>query len=335
MPRTRPLPKSEIDICNRLRQYREAIKCSRSDFAREAGVPADLLTACEHFRSPLRYSLAVAILNAFAISPQWLAAGVGPMSLSFGELPGLEQLNIAPRALFSDVFRTHLAARFSAASEEMMATMQRDIKALPGYVRPDSRGRSIAEYLFSHKVAAWIDAVPDDSLNKFLDQLNRLGEAAFAECPKSSPEEIEKRQRELAGLRASIRARSNPVQISDVDKAHRLADGVDVRLTWEHLRKRLVKVTAEPGMQTAAAAFVGVNRSNLYRWINGEREPGAEAAFRLLEWVTAEEAKLKSPDSARTLPEQATPTGIQTNEDTKSRPGKSSAVRKKKSTPQR
>lgn len=122
---------------------------------------------------------------------------------------------------------------------------------------------------------------------------------------------------------------------SGVDSWHHSADNSAVRLTWEHLRKRLEKATAASGKQTAAAAFVGVNRSNLYRWVNGEREPGAEATFRLLEWVTAEEAKTKSPGSADTPPEQVAPKGIIDENENSSRPGKQSPGKSKSSTPQK
>ena len=120
-----------------------------------------------------------------------------------------------------------------------------------------------------------------------------------------------------------------------VDDSKQLADKTLVSLTWKELKRRLKNATAERGKKTAAADFAGVDRSNMNRWLDDDQEPGAEAAFRLLEWVTAEEAKQKSPDGALTPPEQMTPKGIQANEVPNSEPGKPSPGRKKKSTPQR
>lgn len=49
----------------------------------------------------------------------------------------------------------------------------------------------------------------------------------------------------------------------------------------------------------------GVSPSVVSQWFKGVTVPTAENALRLLEWVTAEEAK-KSPGRARTHPERKT-----------------------------
>lgn len=94
--------------------------------------------------------------------------------------------------------------------------------------------------------------------------------------------------------------------IIKIDETKQVADNSLVSLTWKELKRRLKKVTAERGKKAAAADFAGVDRSNMNRWLDDDQEPGAEAAFRLLEWVTAEEAKQKSSVGALTPPEPKT-----------------------------
>lgn len=67
---------------------------------------------------------------------------------------------------------------------------------------------------------------------------------------------------------------------------------------FARLRKRLKAATSKRGKQTQLARFLKVPPSRVNEWLAGTYEPGAEIALRMLEWVTAEEAKQKTPASA-------------------------------------
>jgi transcriptional regulator with XRE-family HTH domain len=76
---------------------------------------------------------------------------------------------------------------------------------------------------------------------------------------------------------------------------------------WEVLRNRICKIGSKRGIKTALAKNFGVSQSVVSQWFKGVTVPTAENALRLLEWVTAEEAKQqKSPGRARTRPERQT-----------------------------
>lgn len=92
----------------------------------------------------------------------------------------------------------------------------------------------------------------------------------------------------------------------NIDKAQQPSDNSPVSLTWKELKRRLKNATAERGKKAAAADFAGVDRSNMNRWLDDDQQPGAEATFRLLEWVTAEEAKQKNSGTGATAPESKT-----------------------------
>jgi transcriptional regulator with XRE-family HTH domain len=64
------------------------------------------------------------------------------------------------------------------------------------------------------------------------------------------------------------------------------------------LIERLRHVTAERGRKTELAKRLGVSQQKVSDWLSGRVEPSGETTLRLLEWVTAEEAKTKSPAGA-------------------------------------
>jgi hypothetical protein len=64
-------------------------------------------------------------------------------------------------------------------------------------------------------------------------------------------------------------------------------EGVKAKL--QSLLERLNKATAERGMKSELAKFMGVPLPNVSQWLSGEREPGGETTLRLLHWVEQQE----------------------------------------------
>lgn len=68
---------------------------------------------------------------------------------------------------------------------------------------------------------------------------------------------------------------------------------------FARLQKRLKAATSQRGKQTELARYLKVPQPRVAEWLAGVYEPGAEITLRMLEWVTAQEAKLKqTPGSA-------------------------------------
>jgi hypothetical protein len=74
----------------------------------------------------------------------------------------------------------------------------------------------------------------------------------------------------------------------------------------------LKRATQPRGKKTELAQFLEtrlrrpVPLPRVSEWLSGSVEPSGSVTLVLLEWVTAEEAKQKSPGSALTPPEQKT-----------------------------
>jgi transcriptional regulator with XRE-family HTH domain len=64
------------------------------------------------------------------------------------------------------------------------------------------------------------------------------------------------------------------------------------------LMERVKRAAASPGKKTELAERLDVPLSQVSGWLSGVRNPSGETTLLLLEWVTAEEAKQKSPGSA-------------------------------------
>jgi len=123
---------------------------------------------------------------------------------------------------------------------------------------------------------------------------------------------------------------------SSVDKVPNSEYQLDVRLTWKQLKARLNKATEPRGKRAELARAVDVYQSRLNSWLDDVQEPGAEATFRLLEWVIAEEAKTKSSTGALTPVEQTARTEKDTANETKqSEPPKGWPSRRKKAIPRK
>lgn len=77
------------------------------------------------------------------------------------------------------------------------------------------------------------------------------------------------------------------------------------RSFWNELRTRLAAATEQYGARAALAREFGVTPQAVAEWLSGASSPTAETTLRLLEWVTAEEAKSnqkKRAGSADTRP---------------------------------
>jgi transcriptional regulator with XRE-family HTH domain len=72
------------------------------------------------------------------------------------------------------------------------------------------------------------------------------------------------------------------------------------------LLARLQKATAERGKKSELARYMGEPPQRINDWLSGSRVPSGEVTLHLLDWVTAEEAKQKSPGSVQPPPERMT-----------------------------
>ena len=98
------LSQHEIEICKRLRIFREGLQISRSRFAVSIGIGSERLASYEGGRAPLRYEVYRAINQRFFINPIWLGGqDVGVQMKHPYDDSAILPL-ISSRMLFSEIF---------------------------------------------------------------------------------------------------------------------------------------------------------------------------------------------------------------------------------------
>jgi hypothetical protein len=91
---------------------------------------------------------------------------------------------------------------------------------------------------------------------------------------------------------------------------------------WPELRKRAQRATEAFGAKAALARELTVTPQAVSEWLSGASAPDAENTLRVLEFVQAHEAKLKSPGSAINTTRAATRRRRQNSDEPKPTPGR-------------
>ena len=120
------------------------------------------------------------------------------------------------------------------------------------------------------------------------------------EILKLEAEEAKRILSELALERALQVSTDSPLQESNASVNY-----LPVVPTLDELRQRIDHACNKRGKKGELAQYLNVSAAQLSPWLRS-REPGANVALRMLEWVQAEEAKQKSSASADTPAEPKT-----------------------------
>jgi len=258
--------KRERSIGARLREFREELNISRSRFAVLIGYGSERIASYEFGRAPLPYEVFRAISKKFHISPWWLEGPDSTAPYFPGPFDDSKFIgSIRPRALFSEVFDSHIAD--------------------PG--ASDSGAFASPEYheLLKHlmQFTELVEGLPENRRREVLS--NRVVERLMEWVKRS-----EKAVRNSGGSQSKDK----------VDFAASMAilpsvtSGVP---TWAELKKGVLKLTAEHGMKAWLADELEVSRQVLNNWLStsGQGRPDAVNTLLLLRWVKGGGGKTKIP----------------------------------------
>jgi transcriptional regulator with XRE-family HTH domain len=119
MPPESKLPDREIEICHRLRAYREAVQISRSAFAAASGIGTERLASYENARAPLRWEIFTKLQAGTPIHPRWLATGRGRAVVFGFDLENYLKIKVPPRKLFTEVYDEILAPQLNQTPKRL------------------------------------------------------------------------------------------------------------------------------------------------------------------------------------------------------------------------
>lgn len=247
------LPKREVEICKRLREFRELKRIARSKFAVSIGLAPERLASYESGRAPLRYAVVKQILKEYPINPIWLATGrESPCLLDI--IDDVLFPEAASRtALFSEVFEENYDAFKNSIALQNYGLFERLMEVL----RQKDSSEAI-QFLLSASPEAFTTLRNYNLFHK--EALDILGP------------ETKAKKRLLTDAATS-------------DKP------LDVKAQLPSLLERLKKATSETGKMSALAEYLGVPLASVSRWLSGKREPGGEITLKLLHWVEWQERK--------------------------------------------
>lgn len=172
----------EQEICERLRQFREAIDWSQRDFAEQIGLTRDQLAHIEYKRTPMRYEVAWRIRRVFGLSVDWLWGGdMSPDDLYEDEklpLPGSS--GVAPNALLTSVFKQVYSLKDDVPSPRPREKRIREVKLS----EDDIRHRGFLLLCLKLAVREWLARIPDGYTADFYNKLEGLAESYLKALPE-------------------------------------------------------------------------------------------------------------------------------------------------------
>jgi transcriptional regulator with XRE-family HTH domain len=260
----RPLPLSELAICQRVREERTGTLLGQPIFAHSIGLSRDQLASIETGRVPVRAEVGIRLCRELDINPLWLAFGD-----EFEQPRWIEFRFMIPRtrSLFSEVVANH---RDDYATFRDV-TFEREQPLLFKETR-EFRGLTDEQKAILVLLEKWqIRIVPEDywALARHLRRAADAFDLVKGALTQHAKERMLLRMKPPAGS------------------------------SWANLRRRLISATRTTGAQTALADHLGITRQAVSEWVRrDDRAPEADTTLRLLDWVAAEEAKSKQKKRA-------------------------------------
>lgn len=275
----------EREICFRVQQVRRTIGWQQSNFARQIGITRDRLANIERGRTPLRFDLAVRICRVFDVRIEWLASGKLPIRpyipvfWSYEKNAKMQSIRLLTQAF--DFLEGQISSPINEISKKELA---KDVpadfdfkKQLLFHIKRVCETTQFINVYDSWKFYDKVISFVYREIQKYLGEGRAIRpitlEALLSEFNYSALQEFQTyKKSELTLLSTS--------------------ESIEGMNQWHKLKKRIRKVTSGPGEKSALAKFLGVDLTQLSRWLRDSEnapEPLAGLALKMLEWVQQQE----------------------------------------------
>jgi transcriptional regulator with XRE-family HTH domain len=261
------------------------------------GVTQNQLSGIEYKRTRLQFGMAKLLCEKFDINQRWLALGEAPIQPKL-DISMEYSITVKYSSYFSWVFDNFLDHLTGIEREALIESIGRDAYENGKNRRsvlPDPRDA------YAEGTAAYVMSLINLRLRSLPESLRQeyAIELLYAEeCFR------QKHQGEIP-LSISIGSSGeqhpiiNPKQIGKLNLTKwSTQDDVTVVqnqwLSWQDVKQRIQKATKLPGSKTALADLLHVDITQLSRWLSDSdsaREPGADYALKMLDWVQRQERK--------------------------------------------
>lgn len=272
MPRREPLPKEELQICNRIAAFRSERNITRASLAKQIGINQFSLANIERGLAPVRFIIGYNFCQAFNRSLMWLANGKLPRSV-FTPLSREVTARFGPRWLFSKAYNEGLGALVEGELRSIAEQMGKKAEDLDQViVLSNARvgaGSHAAEHYERTKdfLEQWRQGMTDEQLVAFSNQLADVCFRFFNSRGQGKPIV------DTPGNSVTV-----PLVSADVPN-------------WKKLVAEVKRLTKEQGAKAALAAELETSRQNVNKWLSGDGAPSADLTLALLRWVRSKQAK--------------------------------------------
>jgi transcriptional regulator with XRE-family HTH domain len=326
------LPDKERAVCARLREVRQHLRLTQTEFAVQIGISRERLASYEDARAPVRADVGLRACRQFVVSEKWLATGFmysesKPVPLTAWEAHFTMDLirefkpdQFKPRQPFGAAYQAYFSPKYEQLAK---ALLKRGSHPFPRIVLNHADDLSAIKNAFDFCICTCSRMLgPQDQKRLFFaliisarvlwqelsEQVEPRNESTDFERALSTIES-ENAQEWFWGYQV-VRALNpywNPQRkrllLTNVDESVKTAP---VKSQLRDLLADLNQLTKESGKKTELAAFLGAPLASVSRWLSGEREPGGEIALLLRRWADDPELhdKQESPGrvSARPRP---------------------------------
>jgi transcriptional regulator with XRE-family HTH domain len=277
----------ERAICTRLKSFREKIGWNRISFAAQLGITYNSLVGIELGHTPINYEVAWKIREVFGLSMAWLVDGsYPPNERDIGPWPDPKKLE-KHRQLLSEIEKD-LWAKIDPEKE-----LKHYNKSKPDDIfnpSPSALAVSLKE-----DVVDWMARIPEDKAFEFYQDLFKFAEDYLDGLPIESEIKIAVRKRALTW--DEMRDEINKRLLHRANKKNELTYLSNSTITgdvnqWHALKAKILKATDKPGEKSALAKMLGVDLTQLSRWLSNSKdapEPRASHALKMLNWVEQQE----------------------------------------------
>lgn len=276
----------ERGICERARYVRTNLaRWSQPQLAKAMGITLNQLAAVEYKRAPLRYRMAIFLCTKFEVNQRWLALGTAPTQPMF-DVPMVTGYNISPKTmLFSRVFDGWLDLPTKEIEDGLISMIGEDDfragnfdNAVFNNLAPiELPPPKAAAFYVKKLVTQRLNWLPDDLLLKYGNDLLKATESFNRKNAKRLAEVIPPAQREFIAA----------VKKSDLTKTASPINHEAMQNQWPALKRQLQQATEKSG-KSALAKFLKVDLTRISQWLTdakSQREPGAEYALQMQEWL--------------------------------------------------
>ncbi len=264
----------EKSIGRRLRQFRETLRITRTQFAISIGISSESMASYEAGRARLPFGVFLDMVGKYQLNPFWLAGNDAmPMRVE----------NLLENPKFIDMCKPFSRAQpFSAFLGILAGDKRKELE------ESQIENEEVREFfnkcraaIFSIRNSDKPSHIKMQEANLISDKIRKALQALYSERDRRQAFQMDQTEKNL----------TVPKNDQNKDLTDTSNSGSVGFVQLPGLLERLNRLCSESGKMTELATFLKAPLPSVSRWLAGKREPGAEVTLKLLQWAQDQEKR--------------------------------------------